>query len=70
MNIKTFREQAREELMQSQTLYCCYCTTEKDEKTHCCSEYHFVTFRDMYKSDQEEMILDLVAEYEEWANKQ
>ncbi len=68
--MKSYREEVREELIKSPTLYCCYCTTEKGGKTHCCSEYHFVAFNDMYPSDQEQMILDHVGEYEEWAKKQ
>jgi len=68
--MKTFREEVREELMQSSTLYCCYCTTEKGDKTHCCSEYHFVTFKDLYPSDQDMLIQDQVEDYEQWVKTQ
>ena len=68
--MKTFREEVREELMQSSTLYCCYCTTEKGDKTHCCSEYHFVAFKDLYPSDQDMLIQDQVEDYEQWVKTQ
>ena len=68
--MKTFREEVREELMQSSTLYCCYCTTPKGENTTCCSEYHFVTFKDLYPSDQDMLIQDQVEDYEQWVKTQ
>jgi hypothetical protein len=45
----------REELMQDDTQYCCYCGGEK-VRFQCCGENHFQTFADMDKQDQDEFL--------------
>jgi len=48
-------------LLNSDTLYCCYCLEEKGEKFGCCKENHFVTYSDLYEEDQK----IILAEYQE-----
>lgn len=55
-------ERAIEEL--SSDKYCPYCLEAQGEKWHCCQENHFLSFNDLYKSDQEEMIDWTVSFYE------
>lgn len=45
----------REELMQDDTQYCCYCGGEK-VRFSCCGEVHFQTFSDMTATEQDEFL--------------
>lgn len=69
MKLKTFAQEIKEELMSSQTQYCCYCLTPKGDKYHCCQENDFVTFADLYEEDQKFLIEEAIEEYEEWSKK-
>ena len=64
MKLKTFADNIREELKQSDELYCCYCAMPKGEKWHCCKENHFVAFSDLYEEDQNLLIQNEIDEYE------
>jgi hypothetical protein len=56
--------------MQSDTLYCVYCTETKDDKMTCCEEYHFVPFSSLYPQDQAMLIQEQLDEYNKWSAAQ
>ena len=56
MQVKSLFEQYKQEFMSSSVEYCCYCLDTKDDKIGCCQENHFVTFKDLYPEDQQEII--------------
>lgn len=64
MKLKTFADNIRQELMQSDEQYCYYCLTPKEEKWHCCQENHFGRFADLPEEDQNFLIQEEIDEYE------
>jgi hypothetical protein len=64
MKLKTFADNIREELNKSDELYCCYCSTPKGEKWHCCQENHFVGFSELDDDSQKYLIQEQIDEYE------
>jgi hypothetical protein len=66
--MKTKRMEIREEMMASSTLYCCYCLEPKRSKISCCKEVHFLHFRDLYDSQQYELIQDQIDD-DEWSGR-
>lgn len=70
MKMKSFRDEIHNELMQSDTLYCVYCTEPKGDRTTCCSEYHFVNFSNLYPQDQDAIIQEQLDQYEKWSKDQ
>lgn len=63
---KTYKQQIESELRNSDQLYCCYCCSPKTGYS-CCKENHFVTFNDLYPEDQQQLVGDQLAEYEQWS---
>ena len=55
MKSKSFYEAIRAEFMESDQEYCCYCLKPRSGMG-CCQENHFVTFKDLYPEDQQEII--------------
>jgi len=55
MKVKSLYEEFRKEYLDSDTLYCCYCT-EIQTGYSCCQENHFVRFVDLYPEDQQAII--------------
>lgn len=68
MKLKNFKQQLHEELMQDKREYCCYCGQER-YALGCCGEVHFVTYKDMDKDWQEDMLRDELTEYEVWSKE-
>lgn len=69
MKLKTFADNIRQELRQSDEEYCYYCLTPKGDKWHCCKENHFGHFSDLYEEDQDFLVQEAIDEYEEWSKK-
>ena len=61
MKLKDLKEQVRQELLQSSQTYCCYCLNV-DHGFQCCGENHFLTFGDLYDTDQDFLILEAMSE--------
>ena len=55
------RDELHAELMADDTEYCCYCGCERRGVFACCGENHFVTYAQMEKYAQEELL-----DWEEW----
>jgi hypothetical protein len=49
------KEEIRLELLNDDTLYCCYCGVEKHSFS-CCEEVHYETFSEMHPHDQATVI--------------
>lgn len=64
MKLKTFADNIKEELSQSDEQYCYYCLTPKGTKWHCCHENHFGTFSDLDDDLQKILIQAEIDEYE------
>ena len=68
MKLKNFKQQLHEELLKDNREYCCYCGQER-YALGCCGEVHFVTYKDMDKDWQEDMLRDELTEYEAWSKE-
>jgi len=58
MKLKDLQEQLRQEMLQSSLEYCCYCLEPKADKLSCCSENHFLAFKDLYEKDQDFLLIE------------
>jgi len=68
MKLKTFKEQLHQELLQDNREYCCYCGQHR-YTMGCCGEVHFVTYKDMDKEWQDDLLANELEDYEKWSKQ-
>lgn len=69
MKMKTYKERLHEELTKETQEYCCYCGQQR-YSLGCCGEVHFVTYKEMDKEWQEDILENQLEEYIKWSEKQ
>lgn len=61
--LKEFAQELREQFMQSDQQYCCYCGNAR-QSVFCCGEHHFVPFSDLYEDMQDVILQEELETYE------